>query len=207
MTVRQLYGWSFFAVASFAAWAFCMFSPPQTWKVFQKPPAAKKKAAPANITPFEGDGYTEVSAWLRKNLDDPEFERVTWWRMRSLADEKKRVAAALDEQRKKLIANLKSAEDDLDEAERRIAKDPSDFAARSARDTARQNCTMWRSLIETDRMTIVRESPDYVCRITYRTRNKFGAKELRDTTFGVFRGKIKPLAETDALSLKELFPD
>lgn len=219
MTVRQLYGWTIAIVAAFGVWAFCLFSPPQTWKVFQKP-KLPPKPAPSRTGPFEGDGYQDLSEWLRRNLDDPDFERVTWWAWRSLEPESKKARAAIEAQRKRISDAVENGKRDVDEAEKELAlatvrwKSEGGETAYAAyrlaernRDQAKESWEWWRRLSSETAVQITRDLPEYACRIKYRTRNKFGAKELRDETFGVFRGKIKPLAEGDALALKELFPD
>ena len=60
-----------------------------------------------------------VRAWLRENLDNPEWEEVRWWPARDMVEFRK---GAVDSARERLVASERS----LEAAKQRLAKAPDD---------------------------------------------------------------------------------
>lgn len=107
-----------------------------------------------------------VRAWLRENLDSPEWEEVRWWPTRTLE--------------KRHAEQILGAEAAIEE----VANDstiPPDYQAGQQRP--------FREHLE----ELKERGPSKACRLKYRVRTRAGGWELRDEVFRVENGRVERL--------------
>lgn len=174
-----------------------------------------RREAPANIAQRaaapRSDGYKEVSAWMKENLDSPEWDKVRWWPSISLVEKRDDLMRPLEERRKTNSAEMTEVKEKFDDVQRRI-----NTAGISDAEKLLDEMKSLQALYEEDRkiaeylvkiLNVYSSIPDSACRMKFRTKNRAGASELRDTFFEISKGRAKPLGDATAKALLSEFPE
>ncbi len=153
-------------------------------------PKATDVPAIAARKPAEADpALLLVREYLRNSLDSGEWEEVRWWPVVEMTAEKNE--------------KIKDLEQEILECEKRL-RSPN-LPENQEKELERELPQLRESLRITKRWPAAR-----ICRMKYRTANKYGAKEMRDFIFRIDEGKVTAFdreVQFGRDGMKQYFPE